>query len=592
VAPNIIIQAAAEAAATGIRPEQALLASGLLTEENYYCALARHLGLPYVEEPALLGSFADFPNSILSGAAPLARNQDGAPAWLMSPTGARLDDLLRLRCRGALPRSRFAIAPPRALARMVMEARGAEIAEGANRDLARRHGEQVSAQHWSGQRVAPAIALSAAALVGLWSLGGLAWLTLSLAMSMLLAGFISLRLFAAAASCETDPVPVPLGDADLPVYSVVVGLYREAAVVPQLVAALDRLDYSKGKLDILLAVEASDHETRLALERLRLPARYRVVVVPEGQPRTKPRALNVALPLARGRYLCIFDAEDIPEPGQLREAAECFEGLPDRIACLQGRLVIDNGEDGWLARCFAIEYAALFDLINPGLSALRLPVPLGGASNHFRTDILRQIGGWDAWNVTEDIDLGLRLARFGYDTGALDASTYEEAPAELRRWMNQRRRWFKGWIQTLLVHGAHPMDSIRRIGVAPTAAALLIVAGTLTGALLGPFFAALALWDPFHGDFLAQATPAQLVISTLWCFVGLSGLASAFWPVLLGMKRRSLWRYWPLLPLLPVYWTLMTVAAWWAVLDFMRNPFNWLKMEHGLARNRRSPLPG
>ena len=178
-------------------------------------------------------------------------------------------------------------------------------------------------------------------------------------------------------------------------------------------------------------LEHDDLETARALRAAGLPPYAEIVVAPHGAPRTKPRALNVALPLARGRLLTIFDAEDRPEPGQLREAAAAFAVAGPRLACLQARLAIDNGQESWLSYFFAIGYAALFDVINPGLAALGLPLPLGGTSNHFRTDLLRRVVGWDAWNVTEDADLGLRFARLGYGVGMIAATTFEDAPTDI-----------------------------------------------------------------------------------------------------------------------------------------------------------------
>ncbi len=205
-------------------------------------------------------------------------------------------------------------------------------------------------------------------------------------------------------------------------------------------------DYPKAKLDIKLVIEAGDEETLDAIIAERLPPRYDVIVVPPGKPRTKPRALNVALDVARGDLLCVYDAEDEPAPDQLRRAAARF-AADATLDALQGRLTIANWRDCWLSFMFAVEYASLFELINPGLSALDLPVALGGTTNHFRTAVLRRVGGWDAWNVTEDADLGLRLARFGARVGALDSETVEEAPNELANWFRQRTRWQKGWMR-------------------------------------------------------------------------------------------------------------------------------------------------
>jgi cellulose synthase/poly-beta-1,6-N-acetylglucosamine synthase-like glycosyltransferase len=221
-----------------------------------------------------------------------------------------------------------------------------------------------------------------------------------------------------------------------------------------------------------LVIERDDQETLAALAALRLPPRYDVIVVPRGAPRTKPRALNVALAAARGELVVVYDAEDEPAPDQLRLAAARFADEPG-LDALQARLTIANPADSWLSELFAIEYAALFDLLNPGLAALDLPVALGGTSNHFRIRVLRRVGGWDAWNVTEDIDLGIRLARFGARVGALASDTAEEAPNELANWFRQRVRWQKGWMRPCQLifyrHNIKALVHLRFTIVAPVA---------------------------------------------------------------------------------------------------------------------------
>ncbi len=300
---------------------------------------------------------------------------------------------------------------------------------------------------------------------------------ISLAMTCLFFASICLRLFAGAASLGRKRElqnRSPVDEARLPPYSIVVALHREARVVPQLVAALNALDYPRGKLDIKLVIESEDFATRRALEAQRLPPIYEIIVAPAGFPKTKPRALNIALPLLRGELVAVFDAEDTPAPSQLREGAERFLRAPRRLACLQARLAIDNIEDSWLTRLFAIEYAVLFDVLNPGLAGLGLPLPLGGSSNHFRTEILREVCGWDAWNVTEDADLGLRLARLGYRVDTLAASTQEEAPARIEAWLAQRRRWSKGWMQTFITLTRNPGRLITELSPATALAVLLM----------------------------------------------------------------------------------------------------------------------
>ena len=249
-----------------------------------------------------------------------------------------------------------------------------------------------------------------------------------------------------------------------PRYSIIVPLRSEARVVDQLLSAIERLNYPREKLDVILVVEADDHETRAAItvRRHRIP--ILVIPVPPTNPGTKPKALSVALPFARGMFTVIYDAEDRPEPDQLQQALRAFHSAGADLACVQARLRIDT-RTSWLARFFIAEYAGHFDVFLPKLAALGLPLPLGGSSNHFKTEILRKIGGWDAYNVTEDADLGMRLARFGYRSDVIDSTTHEEAPADIRRWLGQRTRWLKGWMQTWLVHMREPRRLFRELGL-------------------------------------------------------------------------------------------------------------------------------
>jgi len=235
-------------------------------------------------------------------------------------------------------------------------------------------------------------------------------------------------------------------DDDLPVYTIITPLHREARVVDQLLSAIERLDYPYEKLDVIVVVEADEPTTRAAITQRQHRLPITVVPAPPAGPQTKPKALNIALELARGSFVVIYDAEDRPESNQLRCALQAFRSSGDELACVQARLCIDS-DATWLARYFVAEYAGHFDVFLPKLAALGLPLPLGGSSNHFKTSVLREVGGWDPYNVTEDADLGMRLARFGYMCGVIDSTTYEEAPATIRRWLGQRSRWLKGWMR-------------------------------------------------------------------------------------------------------------------------------------------------
>lgn len=333
-------------------------------------------------------------------------------------------------------------------------------------------------------------------------------------------------------------------------------------------------------------IEHDDQATRRAIEAQHLPPAFEVIVAPAGWPRTKPRALNVALPLARGEFMVVFDAEDAPAPGQLREAAERFLQSPRELACLQARLAIDNIEDSWLTRLFAIEYAVLFDVLNPGLAGLGLPLPLGGSSNHFRTSVLREVAGWDAWNVTEDADLGLRLARLGFRVGMLPSSTEEEAPARLDAWLTQRRRWTKGWMQTFITLTRQPRRLVRELGAAKSAALALLMTGLVIAPPLWPIFAVLLVHD-IHAGLPSPSTLLPLIETVGWTSVCIFGSGSILWLSLLGMKRRRLLGLWPYLPLLFVYYLLTAAAAWMALYDLILRPYHWHKTEHGLAKTSR-----
>ena len=302
---------------------------------------------------------------------------------------------------------------------------------------------------------------------------------------------------------------------------------------------------------------------------------------PPGNPRTKPRALNVALDETRGELLCVYDAEDEPAPDQLRRAAARFDSDPG-LDALQGKLTIANWRDGWLSFMFAVEYASLFELINPGLSALDLPVALGGTTNHFRTRSLRRVGGWDAWNVTEDADLGLRLARFGARVGALESETVEEAPNELGNWFRQRMRWQKGWMQTMLVHTREPLRYFRESGVKKGVAGLTLIVGTVMTGLFGPMFLIAALWRGLEEA--ASETAVSRLADVYTYILTLLGLQAVVLPALVAMRKRGLRPYGRALLLMPFYYLLVSAATWAALYELIVRPFHWHKTAHGRPR--------
>lgn len=365
-----------------------------------------------------------------------------------------------------------------------------------------------------------------------------------------------------------------------PTFTVLCPMYRETAVLPQLIDAMEALDYPKESLQVLLLLEEDDTESVTAIRGMRLPSTFEVVVVPESRPKTKPKACNHGLLLARGEYVVIFDAEDVPEPDQLKKAAVAFATSPAKVACLQAPLNFYNPRQNVLTRLFTAEYSLWFDLMLRGLQRMDGPIPLGGTSNHFRTEVLRGLGGWDPYNVTEDADLGIRLYRQGFRTGMLDSTTYEEANPEIRNWIRQRSRWIKGYLQTLLVHTRGGWVSDRHF---PTF--LLVVGGKAIVNYINPLMWALTItYFVFRGtigdEIEALFFPAPVFYAAVVTL--LFGNLLFVYTFLLGSARRGNHDLIKYGLLAPFYWLLMSVAALKALGQLVFKPHYWEKTEHGL----------
>ncbi|GAB3655226.1 hypothetical protein GCM10027589_14320 [Actinocorallia lasiicapitis] len=376
----------------------------------------------------------------------------------------------------------------------------------------------------------------------------------------------------------------------LPVYTILVPLYREAEVMHHLIGRLSRMDYPADKMQVLLLVEEDDDETRNALPDL--PPQFEVVVIPPSQPRTKPKACNVGLTVARGEFCVIYDAEDRPDPDQLRKAVLAFRRLPDRVVCVQAELQYFNPWTNWLTRCFAAEYATNFSLSLRGLDRYRMPIPLGGTSNHFRTDALRQLGAWDPFNVTEDADLGIRIARRGWDVRMMVSVTEEEANSRLGNWIRQRSRWIKGYIQTWLVHTRHPWRLYRELGLRRFIAFHLTFGFSIFTVLVNPIFWAMALL------YLTTGTQyVEVLFPTATLYAGVTtmiiGNFMMMYCMMTGCMERGLHRAVRAMLTIPLYWGLMSVAAYKAVIQLIRPSKRhfWELTEHGLVDHEPEPLP-
>jgi cellulose synthase/poly-beta-1,6-N-acetylglucosamine synthase-like glycosyltransferase len=378
---------------------------------------------------------------------------------------------------------------------------------------------------------------------------------------------------------DEDALAVPA--AMLPVYSVLVPAYREPEVIAKIISAVSGLDYPVDKLDVRLLLEADDEETIAAARTAVAGTTITIVLVPAAEPRTKPKACNFGLQSATGDLVTIFDAEDRPEPLQLRRAVVALDRLGEDFACVQARLGYFNARQNLITRWFTIEYGTWFRFLLPGLVSVGAPIPLGGTSNHFRAPLLRALQAWDPYNVTEDADLGIRLARLGYSVGVLDSITDEEANSDFVNWVKQRSRWYKGYLQTWLVHVRRPVAVHRELGVRGALGLHLFVLGTPLTAVINPLFWILAvLWFAQKPGGVAALFPAQVYYIALACFV-LGNAAVVYVNVLTtrvinqpGLLGAAL--------LVPAYWVMMSVAAAKAGYQLVFKPSYWEKTSHGL----------
>jgi cellulose synthase/poly-beta-1,6-N-acetylglucosamine synthase-like glycosyltransferase len=584
--------ARAEAARCGVATQEALLALGLVSATGYAAALARALGVPLAGWEAVFdvqaagqghgpqrrrgAEFGDLEATVAGRPCRVLCAEGTAPGVLR-----RRIAQLHAHGIGVALATRFRIDAA------LDEHRQAQRMDRAIHGLLRRYPVDSAGgtMVWTWQRVA-AIAAALLIAAGLATAPDttLAALTAMAAVPFLcvvLLRTLALREIAfagPAAPCPEAPPMFGVADEEAPVYSVLVPLYREAGVLPGLVRALHALDYPRAKLEVLLVLEAADLDTQAALLSLRLPPGFRTVVVPDGGPRTKPKALNYALQFARGEYVVVYDAEDRPQPDQLRRALAMFRRGPPQLGCVQAQLNIHNPRASWFTRQFTVEYSALFDAILPALVRLGQPVPLGGTSNHFRHETLLAVGGWDPFNVTEDADLGFRLARRGWGTAVLPSTTWEEAPVNLSRWFKQRTRWLKGWMQTYLVHTRQPWRLGAELGLRGALGFHALMGGLVLLALMHPLFYALLAYHAASGQLLAPAAGALWVLA--WVNLAAGYLTSMAVGAASARRRGQPDLVWSVLSM-PLCWLLVSAAAYRALWQLATDPYLWEKTEHG-----------
>lgn len=585
------------AAANRTTVQAELIGSGVAGEAALCEGLAAELGVRFAPT---LGR-----GDILSGEADCIAHlghRPGAPALRVRGAGGdadvvvSTDGLQFARARAALDRD------PALRARLVMVPRtvlrSALIARCSGALLERAVGQlfagrpDLSARRtgtWQQGYVAGAITVLSPLAFVLYP--ELALLALHLSSSLFFFACVGVRFAAlSAASPPDDPAPLRRFDAgELPTYSVLVALYKEAEVVPELLVALGSIVWPRSKIEIKLVCEADDRETLAALRTQPLKPWVEIVEVPACEPRTKPKALAYALPLVQGEFVVLYDAEDRPHPAQLLEAWQAFRDDTPELACLQAPLEISNRRHGFIPRMFGLEYAALFRGLLPFLDRWRLVIPLGGTSNHFRREALEAAGGWDPFNVTEDADLGVRFARLGYRIGTITRPTFEAAPESAGIWIRQRTRWFKGWCQTWIVHMRAPGALLREIDARSFLIVQILSAGLVLSAIVHPVMIVTGLWLGVElvcfGASLGIAKSIVLAVDLLAVVGGYVSFLLLGWCSIGERDRRGFWK---MVVGTPAYWLMLSVSAWRAVWQLWRQPHRWEKTPHFRTRTGRA----
>ncbi|MGF1543827.1 MAG: glycosyltransferase [Parvularculaceae bacterium] len=438
---------------------------------------------------------------------------------------------------------------------------------------------------------ADAAALAAAATIGAASIAVAPQTTGAASAAMAATFFLAsvltrLALLVASVGAEAGDEAPALADDALPTLTILAPVHDEADALPSLARAIGDLDYPPAKLDVKLILEESDAATRREAERLGLDRRFDFVIVPTGGPKTKPKACNYALEAANGDVVVIYDAEDVPAPDQARKAAAAFAAGGEDLVCVQARLNFYNADENWLTRLFALDYALWFDNMLPGLQRIGAPIPLGGTSNFLKTDKLRELGAWDAFNGTEDADLGFRFARAGLRSALIASTTMEEANGALGNWLRQRSRWMKGYMQTWRVHARRGagFDAGGRFDLRSGLSCHLFLGGAVLGAIVSPW-----LWIAAAARVVASDEVGGFGLAALLIGNGAIVATYAIAPLRRGWVGLAPWAL-----LAPVYWLLISAAAFKALGELIVRPHHWEKTTHVLGdaalRRRASAL--
>ena len=561
-----------------------LTARNLASPRDVTVAVTDQRGMPFVdlaEDAQTLPEAAHVSTCLDYGILPL--RHDGGRLLVATTEPDRAHDAMNALDANGAP-ALFALAEPKEFRRRLTDAYGEPLAQRAAAWRPEAQSLRARPAPWQKRGVV-GLLLVALSLALLWPEATLRAVFYIAAAIILLNGTLwASALLANAFGAWKHGETPPADDTPLPRVSVMIPLYREPETAPLLIQSLRALDYPAELLDIKLVLEADDEETEPALRAQNPPGFVEILVTPEGGPRTKPRALNFALDFTDGDIIGIYDAEDRPQPDQIRRIVRQFARAAPDVACIQARLGWYNRDENWLTRCFEIEYASWFDVMLPGLRWLGLPMPLGGTSLFLRRDAVLSLGGWDSHNVTEDADLGMLIARAGWRTELSQSLTEEEASCRVEPWIKQRSRWLKGYLATWSTHMRNPAELVRAVGWKQTIGLnVLLLSGVLGYLLLLPvLWLIAAMWWITGGENWAEQSTID-ALGTLNAVIWVT-LPILFAAAALGVSRRG-WRrglVWAVT--LPLYWPLGSVAACVAVWELVVSPFSWRKTRHGVSR--------
>ena len=404
--------------------------------------------------------------------------------------------------------------------------------------------------------------------------------------------FLIIRSFTKDPEIKIDENEINEYKKGWPTYTILCPLYKEAHVLPQFIKAIKSMNYPKNKLEVMLLLEEDDLETIQKCKEIYLPKYFKTVIVPHSMPKTKPKACNYGLRLATGEFSVIYDAEDIPDPMQLKKAIVAFSKVKRNIICIQAKLNFYNPHQNLLTRVFTAEYSLWFDLVLTGLQSIHAPIPLGGTSNHFKTADLRRLKGWDSFNVTEDCDLGMRLIKKGFQTAVIDSITLEEANSGAKNWFWQRTRWIKGYMQTYLLHMRTPKEFIQGFSEPHLITFQFVVGGKVVSMFINPLMWVITIcyfaFRAHIGTFIESFFPTPvLYMGVFSLFIG-NFLYMYYY--MIGCAKHGHHELVKWVFLVPFYWIFISVAAWVATYKLIATPHQWSKTEHGLHLNNQKAV--